>query len=130
MSDLQLGPVIGKIGGGVEVHRLDVNHTHVSSSSGSQETVAVLDVVGRWRVAVKIDSAASNVTSSNQMPSMVVNGTDIARYTGGLSPIPGAVSGVVDGPVTIETRKMNSHQTTGDPSFTGAIFYWEEPEQQ
>ena len=129
MSDLQLGPVIGKLGGGVEVHRLDVNHTHVSISASSVETVAVLDVVGRWRVAVKIDSATSTVASSAQLPSMVVNGTDIARYTGGLSPIPGAVSGVVDGPVTIETRKENTG-VSGSPSFTGTIFYWEEPEQQ
>lgn len=128
MSNLSLGPVIGKIGGGVEVHSLDVNHTHVWNSGNSVETVAVLDVVGRWRVAVKIDSATSTIASSAQMPSMVVNGTGIARYTGGLNPIPGAVSGVVDGPVTIETRKENA-SGSGDPSFTGTIFYWEVPDE-
>lgn len=119
---LVLGDVLATVGG-ASVTAVPVHHTHTSSSSGSVETVVVLDLPTRCRVIVMITDPDVTVTTSNQVPSLLIGGVEVGTW--GHSGTGKETVG--EGQVTIATKR-NYSVSAASPSFRGVIYYWPEKE--
>ena len=119
MSDLVLGPVIGRIGGGgVEVSEIPVNFT----SPSGQGTYHVVDVpIPAGVTAHVVVVGVSGVTSTGYgLPYLRIGGVTVAYPVQAF-----AGEMVVTGPTAVEVDR----RATGpnyDPSFSGTVYWWEE----
>lgn len=120
----ELGPVVGKIGGGVEIHRIDVP---TYSTAAENRTLASLPIPAGSRAVICF--SARQVTSmgsaSANYPSVRVNGVDIVTFQSRDS---GTTTGAIverTGPVDIShmRRVTTSTYTTEVDSFV--IYWWE-----
>ena len=115
---LTLGPVIGKLGGGVESIPVDFVSP---SSSGVYDVVAVPAPEG-VATHVVVATETTNVTGTNQAlhPQMIIDGVELGSVP---VRVASGVSLVVHGPTHVQvTRKATTNAY--DPSFTGAVYYW------
>ena len=120
MSDLVLGPVIGRIGGGgAEVHTIPVDFVS-SSGTGVKHVVDV--PVPEGVTARVIVVGTSEVTSSalTYWPRLIIGGQEIGRYhenVGG--------SATVTGPTVVEVNRRGNNSQY-NPSFVGTVYWWTE----
>ena len=120
MSDLVLGPVIGRIGGGgAEISEIPVNYVS-SSGTGVKHVVDVPVPEGVTARVVVVGT--SEATSGNQsyVPYLRIGGVTVAYIVKAF-----AGEMVVTGPTVVEVvRRFNSANV--DPSFVGTVYWWEE----
>ena len=118
MSDLALGPIIGQLGGGAEVHAIPVNFVS-SSGTGVHHVVDVPVPEGvTARVVVVGISEATNSTQSI-IPYLRIGGVTVAYPVQAF-----AGERVVTGPTVVEAVQRGAI-TTGVPSFVGTVYWWE-----
>lgn len=125
MSDLQLGPVIGRIGGaGAEVSEIPVNFTS-PSSAGTYHVADVPVPEGKQaRVIVLVYSASTSITTNTSvLPRLYIGGNGLALYSSDNNYQYAAIS-IVTGPVAVEVERRST-SSLYDPSFVGEIFWWE-----
>ena len=121
MSDLVLGPVIGKIGGGgAEVHTIPVDFVS-SSGTGVKHVVdvPVPEGVAARVIVVGISEVAPNTTNSN-WPRLIIGGQEIGLY---YSSVGG--SATVTGPTVVEAERRSGNSQY-NPSFVGTVYWWTE----
>ena len=120
MSNLALGPVIGKLGGGgVEVSEIPVNFTS-PSSMGVYHVVDVPVPEGvTARVVVVGTSGIGNTTRYSSWPRLIIGGQEIGLY---YSNVGG--SATVTGPTVVEVNRRST-SSSADPSFVGTVYWWE-----
>ena len=118
MSDLTLGPVVGKLGGGAEVHTIPVDF--VSSSGQGVKHVVDVPVPEGVTARVIVIGSADISSSSTSWPRLIIGGQNIGLY---YSNVGG--SATVTGPTVVEAeRRATSSQY--DPSFVGTVYWWAE----
>lgn len=123
MSNLTLGPVIGRIGGGgVEVSEIPVNF--VSSSAygdlGVQHVVDVPIPEGVTARVIVVGITEATDTGSAFIPSLRIGGVTVGYPLQAF-----AGERVVTGPTVVEANRRYSG-SSGDPSFVGTVYWWEE----
>ena len=119
MSDLVLGPVIGRIGGGgVEVYEIPVDFT----SPWGTGTYHVVDVpvpegVTARVMVVGISGATgiSETSASYLLIGGVTVGNPVQAFAG---------ERVVTGPTVVEVNRRGT-SSLYDPSFVGTVYWWE-----
>ena len=119
MSDLQLGPIIGKLGGGAEVHAIPVDFVS-PSGAGVKHVVDVPIPAGVTARVVAVGSTGGMASSTSSWPMLIIGGQNIGLYhtsVGG--------SATVTGPVAVEANRRAS-SSLYDPSFEGIVYWWEE----
>lgn len=112
--------LIGRIGGGAEVHQIPVNF--VSSDCTGMKHVADVPVPeGKLARVIALSYSTSVTTSSNSsLPRLYIGGNFITEY----KDMQFGATRTVTGPVAVEVQRRSS--TSGyDPSFVGDIFWWE-----
>ena len=120
MSDLTLGPVIGRIGGGgAEISEIPVNFTS-PSGTGVKHVVDVPVPVGVAARVIVVGTSGVTNTSNSSWPSLIIGGQEIGRY---YSSVGG--SATVTGPTVVEVNRR-SPSSLYDPSFVGTVYWWEE----
>lgn len=121
MSDLVLGPVIGRIGGGgAEVHTIPVDFVS-SSGSGVKHVVDVPVPAGATARVIVVGTSAGMASSRASWPRLIIGGQDIGPYhtsVGG--------SATVTGPVAVEVNRRST-SSLYDPSFVGTVYWWPTP---
>ena len=119
MSDLVLGPVVGKLGGGgAEVHTIPVDFVS-SSGNGVKHVVDVPVPVGVTARVVVVGTSEVTATSGTSLPMLIIGGQEIGIYN---SSVGG--SATVTGPTVVQAeRRYTSSQY--DPSFVGTVYWWE-----
>ena len=119
MSDLKLGPVVGKLGGGgAEVHTIPVDFVS-SSGTGVNHVVDVPVPEGvTARVMVVGTSGIGNTTRSSSWPRLIIGGQEIGSYYKGVGG-----SATVTGPTVVEVNRRST-SSSADPSFVGTVYYW------
>ena len=120
MSDLVLGPVVGKLGGGgAEVNTIPVDFVS-SSGTGVKHVVDVPVPEGvTARVVVVGTSGIGDTMRSPSWPRLIIGGQDIGQYykdVGG--------SATVTGPTVVEVNRRST-SSSADPSFVGTVYWWE-----
>ena len=119
MSDLQLGPVIGKIGG-ASVESIPIDFVS-PSGKGTYDVMTVPVPAGkRCRMMVTINSPINN-TNMGSYPELIIGGENMGKFFDGAC----GASKIVTGPALIQVRRVSS-SATFDPSFTGTAYWWEE----
>lgn len=117
---LQLGNVIGKIGG-KEVNQIDVDFTS-PSSTGSYNVVTVPVPEGKTAKVVLVITAASGTASAGQSPQVRFSESPyFANFAGDFQ------SGLTvesTGPTTLVATRRNSINSY-TASFQGVIYWWE-----
>ena len=119
MSDLMLGPVIGKLGGGAEINTIPVDFVS-SSGTGVKHVVDVPVPVGVTARVVVVGTSGGMSSSSGSWPRLIIGGQDIGTYyesVGG--------SATVTGPTVVEVNRMAT-SSLYDPSFVGTVYWWAE----
>ena len=123
MSDLVLGSVIGRIGGGgAEISEIPVDFTS-PSATGVKHVVDVPVPEGVTARVVVVGT--SEATSGNQpyIPYLRIGGVTVAYPVQAF-----AGEMVVTGPTVVEVyRRFNSSDV--DPSFVGTVYWWEVPNE-
>ena len=120
MSDLALGPVIGKLGGGAEVHSIPVDFTS-PSGTGTYHVVDVPVPEGvTARVMVVGTSKVEMASGSDKWPRLIIGGQEIGRYFNSVG-----CHTTVTGPTALEARRMGT-TSYHNPSFVGTVYWWEE----
>ena len=116
MSDLVLGPVIGRLGGGgVEVSEIPVDFTSPSSTGVHHVvTVPVPEGVTARVIVVGISEGANAAI----IPDLMIGGVTVAYPLQAF-----AGERVVTGPTVVE---VNRRSTLYAPSFVGTVYWWEE----
>ena len=118
MSDLVLGPVIGKLGGGgAEVHTIPVNFTSPSSTGVHHvATVPVPEGVTARVIVVGISEATDR--SLPYAPDLMIGGVTVAYPVQAF-----AGEMVATGPTVVEVNRRYTG-SSGDPSFVGTVYWW------
>ena len=119
MSDLVLGPVIGKLGGGAEVHAIPVNFVS-PGGTGVRHVVDVPVPVGVTARVIVVGTSGVTNTSLSSWPRLIIGGQGIGSY---YSSVGG--SATVIGPAAIEVDRRGS-SSLYDPSFNGFVYWWTE----
>lgn len=120
MSDLVLGPVIGKLGGGgAEVSEIPVNFVS-SSGSGVKHVVDVPVPAGVTARVIVVGTSAGMSSNATSWPRLIIGGQDIGRY---YSSVGG--SATVTGPTVVEANRRST-SSLHDPSFVGTVYWWAE----
>ena len=120
MSDLVLGPVVGKLGGGgAEVHTIPVDFVS-SSGTGVKHVVDVPVPEGVAARVIVVGMAGVTNTSNSSWPSLIIGGQEIGRY---YSSVGG--SATVTGPTVVEANRRST-SSLYDPSFNGFVYWWTE----
>ena len=120
MSNLALGPVIGKLGGGAEVHSIPVDFTS-PSGTGTYHVVDIPVPEGvTARVMVVGTSAVEMSQVSDSWPRLIIGGQEIGRYFNSVG-----CRATVTGPAVLKVRRMGNIYYH-DPSFVGTVYWWEE----
>ena len=120
MSDLTLGPVIGRIGGGgAEISEIPVNFTS-PSGTGVKHVVDVPVPVGVAARVIVVGTSEATQPNSTGVPYLMIGGVTVAY------PIQ-AFAGemVVTGPTVVEVNRRST-TSSYDPSFVGTVYWWEE----
>ena len=119
MSDLMLGLVIGKLGGGgQEINTIPVDFVS-SSGKGVEDVVTVPIPEGRPHCVVYlIHSASVSSGAPSYYPELLVDGESKGRFyeTAG-----GSVTS--QSPVLVQVRRITNN-SSGNPSHTGTVYYW------
>lgn len=118
MSDLTLGPVIGKLGGGAEISEIPVNFVS-PSGSGTYDVITVPVPEGKPHcVAYLIHSTSVGSSATSYYPILYIDGESKGRVysTGG-----GSVTS--QSPVLIQIQRTTNN-SNGNPSHTGTVYYW------
>ena len=115
MSNLVLGPVIGKLGGGAEVHNIPVDFVS-SSGRGVKHVVDVPVPVGVTARVIVVGASAGMASSVSYWPRLIIGGQDIGRYHGSVGG-----SATVTGPTVVEVNQIGYN-----PSFVGTVYWWAE----
>ena len=119
MSDLVLGPVVGKLGGGAEVHTIPVDFVS-SSGTGVKHVVDVPVPEGVAARVVVVGTSGVTNTSNSSWPRLIIGGQDIGSY---YSSVGG--SATVTGPTVVEVNRRST-SSLYDPSFVGTVYWWTE----
>ena len=120
MSDLALGPVIGRLGGGgVEVSEIPVDFTS-PSGTGVHHVVDVPVPVGVTARVIVVGTSGVTTAVASAIPYLLIGGVTVAYPVQAFA---GEV--VVTGPTVVEVNRR-SGTTAGDPSFVGTVYWWEE----
>ena len=120
MSDLTLGPVVGKLGGGgAEVSEIPVNFTS-PSSKGVHHVVTVPVPVGVTARVIVVGMAEATQPNSTGVPHLVIGGVTV---TYPLQAFAGEMA--VTGPTVVEVNRRST-TSSYDPSFVGTVYWWEE----
>ena len=118
MSDLVLGPVIGKLGGGgAEVHTIPVDFVS-PSGSGVKHVVDVPVPEGVTARVIVVGTSAGIASNDNSWPRLIIGGHEIGRYH---SSVGG--SATVTGPTVVEADRRST-SSLYDPSFVGTVYWW------
>ena len=119
MSDLVLGPVIGKLGGGgAEVHTIPVNFTS-PSGTGMKHVVDVPVPVGVTARVIVVGVSEATTAASSGIPYLMIGGVTVAYPVQAF-----AGEMVVTGPTVVEVSRRSNTASSG-PSFVGTV-YWRE----
>ena len=118
MSDLQLGPVVGRLGGGAEVNAIPVNFVS-SSGTGVKDVVDVPVPAGVTAQVVVVGSTGGISSSSRSWPRLIIGGQNIGRYYDSVGG-----SATVTGPTVVEAERTTT-SSLYDPSFDGTVYWWE-----
>ena len=119
MSDLQLGPVVGRLGGGAEVNAIPVNFVS-SSGSGVKHVVDVPVPAGVTAQVVVVGSTGGISSSYSGWPRLIIGGQNIGPYYDNVGG-----SATVTGPTVVEVSR-ESTSSLYDPSFVGTVYWWED----
>ena len=118
MSDLVLGPVIGRIGGGgAEVSEIPVDFTS-PSGRGVHHVVDVPVPVGVTARVIVVGMSESD--SGTTTPYLMIGGVTVAYPVQAF-----AGEMVVAGPTVVEANRRST-LVADDPSFVGTVYWWEE----
>ena len=119
MSDLVLGPVIGRIGGGgAEVNTIPVDFVS-SSGTGVKHVVDVPVPEGVTARVIVVGTSAGMASNKSSWPRLIIGGQDIGIY---YDSVGGSVT--VTGPTVIEAERRTT-SSLYDPSFVGTVYWWE-----
>ena len=118
MSNLSLGPVIGKLGGGAEVHAIPVNFVS-PSGTGVHHVVDVPVPEGVTARVVVVGVSETESVTSTTIPYLMIGAVTVAYPVRAF-----AGERVVTGPTVVEVNRRRS-ASAGDPSFVGTVFWWE-----
>lgn len=120
---VSLGPVVGKVGGGTEIHRIDVPNY---STGEANKTLASLPIPVSSKVVIcfsarQVTSMGSN---SSSYPSVRVNGTDIVTFQSRDS---GTTTGAIierTGPVELAHMRRSTTSTYVTDVDNFVIYWW------
>ena len=118
MSNLALGPVIGKLGGGAEINTIPVDFVS-PTGTGLKHVVDVPVPAGATARVVVVGSTGSMGSNESSWSVLIIGGQSIGRYydhVGG--------SATVTGPTSVEIDKRTT-SSLYDPSFDGVVYWWE-----
>ena len=115
MSDLTLGPVVGKLGGGAEVHTIPVDFVS-PSGSGVEHVVDVPVPEGVTARVIVVGITEGMASIADRWPRLIIGGQDIGRYHGSVGG-----SATVTGPTVVEVNQIGYN-----PSFVGTVYWWAE----
>ena len=119
MSDLILGPVIGRLGGGgAEISEIPVDFTSPSATGVHHVVTAPVPEGVTARVVVVGTSEATGVGSVS-IPYLMIGGVTVAYP---LQAFAGEM--VVTGPTVVQVNRRSA-QSNYDPSFVGTVYWWE-----
>lgn len=119
MSNLALGPVIGKLGGGgEEVSEIPVDFTS-PSSNGVHHVVDVPVPEGVTARVVVVGTSESTDVASYAISDLMIGGATVAYAVQSF-----AGERVVTGPTVVEFERRG-YGFTVDPSFVGTVYWWE-----
>ena len=118
MSDLALGPVIGKLGGGgVEVYEIPVDFTSPSATVVHH----VVDVPVPEGVTARVMVVGTSESGIGYAtPYLRIGGATVADAVQAF-----AGERVVTGPTVVEVNRRAT-SSNYDPSFVGTVYWWEE----
>ena len=120
MSDLVLGPVIGRLGGGgAEVSEIPVNFTS-PSGTGVHHVVTVPVPVGVTARVIVVGTSEATQPNSTGVPHLMIGGGTVAYP---LQAFAGEMA--VTGPTVVEVNRRST-TSSYDPSFVGTVYWWEE----
>lgn len=121
MSDLVLGPVIGRIGGGgADISEIPVNFTS-PSATGVHHVVDVPVPEGvTARVIVVGTSEVTGVSPISAISQLMIGGVTVAYPVQAF-----AGEMVVTGPTVVEVNRRGTLNNFA-PSFVGTVYWWEE----
>lgn len=119
MSNLVLGPVIGKLGGGAEVHAIPVDF--VSPSATGVYHVVNVPIPEGVTARVMVVGTSESTMSQNESgwPRLIIGGQEIVSYYNSVGG-----STTVTGPTVVEVERKNI-LSSSDPSFVGTVYWWE-----
>ena len=119
MSDLTLGPVVGKLGGGgAEISEIPVNFTS-PSANGVHHVVDVPVPEGVTARVIVVGTSEATDSVSSIIPDLMIGGVTVAY------PIQAfAGERVVTGPTVVEVTRRYAG-SSGGPSFVGTVYWWE-----
>ena len=118
MSDLVLGPVIGKLGGGgAEVSEIPVDFTS-PSGTGVYHVVDV-PVPEGVTARVMVVGISGVTTTGYGLPYLRIGGATVAYPVQAF-----AGERVVTGPTVVEVNRRATGSNY-DPSFVGTVYWWE-----
>ena len=120
MSDLVLGPVIGKLVGGAEINTIPVDFVS-SSGTGVKHVVDVPVPEGVTARVVVVGTSEVKGSSSGSWPMLIIGGQDIGIYHGSVGG-----SATVAGPTVVEVNRRATSSLNFDPSFVGTVYWWTE----
>ena len=119
MSNLTLGPVVGKIGGGgAEVSEIPVSFTS-PSSTGTYHVVDVPVPEGVTARVIVVGTSEATTVNSSLSPELMIGGVTVAYPVQAF-----AGEMVVTGPTVVEANRRFS-PANADPSFVGTVYWWE-----
>ena len=123
MSDLVLGPVIGRIGGGgAEISEIPVNFTSPSGTGVHHvATVPVPEGVTARVIVVGISEATDR--SLPYAPDLMIGGVTVAYPVQAF-----AGERTATGPTVVEVNRRGN-LAEANPSFVGSVFWWEVPNE-
>ena len=120
MSDLVLGPVIGRIGGGgVEVSEIPVDFTS-PSGTGTYHVVDVPVPEGVTARVMVVGMSEATDANSALVAELMIGGVTVAYPLRAF-----AAERTVTGPAAVEVNRKVAIASY-DPSFVGTVYWWEE----
>lgn len=113
---------IGRLGGGVEIHRIDVPDYSTGEASRELVTVPIPDGV-RAKLAVTFRVSGSGGTSAGNYPTMIIGSA--ALQVGSTAPVWGGVVVDATGPITIRHTRATSAGAYAFPVTDFVVYWWE-----
>lgn len=123
---VSLGPVIGKVGGGAEIHRIDIPDF---STGGSDRVLASIPAPEGKEIVVTFSATNTGGVGATygNYPGIAINGNDLTGTVRNLSPRANncSLGGTLEtvGPATVELIASSSNGTFTMRNFT--VYWWE-----